>query len=262
MEGENGEMVIHVGSRTQDVTNDRFRGATEYVKKHEGIGEYLKKFPSHRLYWEWLIAHTITNYNAENYNHFYLFDIENGEWERTSQQYVREVSGKYGIRTPNTFAIINRPGQEDILQFVGKSCLGPIWEWVVIKNEEFINKFGDRCYAKWVSDGFKEENNIVFGNAEANDVEAKLVGKYIGLERVKKVINKVEQNEDKNISREDMAKIIGMTHYDFLQEEFGAIAKMWIVNFHRLSSLSTKKIARIALDYIDGNALSIAFNQK
>ena len=102
-----------------------------------------------------------------------------------------------------------------------------------------------------MSDEFKEDNAIVFGNAASDDAEMKLVSKYITLTRVKKIMNKIEQNEDVDIGRPHMAKIIGMTYYDFLQEEVMAIAKCGIVSFKRLNSLSTQKIARIALDIID-----------
>ncbi len=255
---------IHVGSRTQVVGNTTiktwFRGAVEYINNHNGIVGFLKEYPDCRLYGEWLVPHTITSYNAENYNHFYLFDIEDCDENRLSQVEVMDVARMYGIKTPHMYAIIDNPTQDNILEFVGKSMLGPIGEGLVIKNETFVNKFGDRCYGKIVSDEFKEDNMIVFGNAATDDNEMKLVSKFVTLERIRKVMNKIEQNEDKNIAREDMAKIIGMTWYDFLSEEVMAISKMGTIDFRRLSKLSTQKVARIALDIIDGNALSVAFD--
>jgi hypothetical protein len=261
---EDGE--IFVGSRTQIVWNKEiktwFRGAVEYANASSGIREFFKKFPSHRMYWEWLVPHTITSYNAENYSHFYLFDIEQENWDRFSQNLVKWWANELNIRTPHTFAVITNPTIDNILEFVGKSTLGPIGEWVVVKNENFVNKFWDKCYGKIVSDEFKEDNAIVFGNAASKDVEMELVSKFISLERIKKIMNKIEQNEDVDIGRPHMAKIIGMTYYDFLQEEVMAVAKCGIVNFKRLNSLSTQKIARIALDIIDWNATSVAFNQE
>jgi len=251
---------IHVWSRTQDVTLGSFRGAVEYCKGHKGICEYLRLYPLHRLYGEWLVPHTITSYNAENYSHFYIFDIENEEWNRMSQEYVRSVAKDYKIRTPHTFAVITNPTIDNLMEFVGKSTLWPIGEWVVVKNEKFVNKFGNECYGKIVWDEFKEDNAIVFGNAASDDAEMKLVSKYVNIERIRKVMNKIEQNEDKDIERKDISKIIWMTYYDFLQEEVGSISKMGIINFNRLSKLSTQKIARIALDIIDWNPESVAFN--
>jgi len=50
----------------------------EYVNNHEGINALLDSFDTTdvRLYGEWLVPHTITDYNSLSYNHFYLFDIE------------------------------------------------------------------------------------------------------------------------------------------------------------------------------------------
>lgn len=251
------DWIIHVGSRTQIVWNKEiktwFRGAVEYANGHWGIQNYLKLFPNHRLYWEWLVPHTITSYNSENYSHFYLFDIEDEDSKRLPQSYVRGTAELYWIKTPHTFAVITNPTIDNIMEWVGKSTLWPIGEGVVIKNEYFVNRFWDKCYGKIVSDEFKEDNAVTFGNAASEDTEMKLVSKYITLSRVKKIINKIEQNEDKDIERKDMAKIIGMTYYDFLQEEISSIAKQGTINFNRLSKLSTQKIARIALDIIVDN---------
>lgn len=251
---------IQVWSRTQNVTLGSFRGAVEYVKAHQGILNYFGLHKSHRMYWEWLVPHTITSYNAENYNNFYLFDIEDEDGKRLPQSYVRGTAELYGIRTPHTFAVITNPTIDNIMEFVGKSTLGPIGEGVVIKNESFVNKYGDKCYGKIVSDEFKEDNTVVFGNAASDDAEMKLVSRYVTIERIRKIMNKIEQNEDVDISRKHIAKIIGMTYYDFLQEEVMAVAKCGIVNFKRLNSLSTQKIARIVLDIIDWHPESVAFN--
>lgn len=92
---EDGE--IHVGSRTQDVTLQEggFRGAVPYIKNHKGINDFLKACPNFRLYGEWLVPHTITNYNPEAYNHFYLFDIEDENGERMCLAEVDDYANIY-----------------------------------------------------------------------------------------------------------------------------------------------------------------------
>jgi len=41
---------IHIGSRNNDVTDGTFRGATQYIREHKGICEYLSQNPDTRLY--------------------------------------------------------------------------------------------------------------------------------------------------------------------------------------------------------------------
>ena len=62
-------------------------------------------------------------------------------------------------------------------------------EGIVIRNPEFINQFGDKCNAKLVSEGFMEDNGIVFGgNNKYSEAywEQYISNKYIDVARVKK----------------------------------------------------------------------------
>lgn len=241
---------IHVGSRTQDVTTKWFRGAVEYVHSHEWIVNYLSIYKWHRLYGEWLVKHTIWNYNPNAYNHFYLFDVEDYNGDRLTPEDVSSIANKYNIKTPQVIATIYRPTYPQIEEVVWKSWIWPVGEGVVIKNMNFINMFGDMVYAKVVSDKFKEDNQIVFGSDSNHDVELKLVSKFINEGRVRKIINKIEQNEDRIIQNSDINKIIWITYYDFISEEISTIAKMWVIDFNKLAKLANKKIAYLSLEII------------
>jgi hypothetical protein len=262
---------FYVWSRTKTVwTPDKkewFRGAVEYINKDikdnlSGLFDLLEaeyNTKDIRLYWERLIRHTIWNYNFQNYNHFYLFDIE-VDWEFIEYTRFSWYCVEYDIRTPKVFWLFKNPSVDEIEQFVWKSNIWPDWEWIVIKNFDFINKFWDKVYAKIVSDKFKENNLITFWGCQQWDNEVKIVLKYCTDWRIRKIINKIEQNEDKNISLEDISKIIWYTQHDIITEEVWNFHKYWVINFKRLKWLIAKRTASISLSIINWEPISVAFD--
>lgn len=260
---------IFVGSRTQIVWDrDRkegFRGAVQYVNNHEWIKELFSVLEKEyntkdiRLYWEWLIPHTITNYNIDSYKHFYLFDIEI-KWENIRIDLVSGYANYFQIKTPYTFLKKENPNKEEIEKFVWESKIWPVWEWIVIKNLDFVNKYWSRCYAKIVWEKFKEDNMITFWWMQKWDNEVKILLKFCIPWRIIKIINKIEQNEDKDIELQDIPRIIWMVYHDILTEEINFISKQWIVDFKRLKKLCWKRTALISKSIILWEEISLAFD--
>lgn len=256
---------MYVGSRTQTVGTDKiknwFRGAVEYINNHEWIKELFDFLENEyetsdiRLYWEWLVPHTITNYNKEAYNHFYLFDIE-VNWERIEFESIEW----YNIKTPHLFWVLENPTKSDLDKFIWKSMIWPVWEWIVIKNYNFINKFWNRNYAKMVSQQFKEDNWVIFWNNTKTDNEMDITAKYCDWERIRKIMNKIEQNDWVTIEKKYIAQIIWMVWYDIITEEANNISKYWVVDFNRLKWFITKKVRMLSLNHFEWGAISVAFN--
>lgn len=273
---------IHVGSRNNDITGtDNLNNFYDYVMGHEGIKNLLNHFPYFRLYGEWLIKHTI-NYSELHTKQFYLFDIfEEGEDGLTKRRTVEEVNllGElYSIKTPHLFAVLDNPIPEEIEQYVGQSKLGDKGEGVVIKNFDFINKFGRNTYAKLVTEKFKEDNAITFGsNNKHSDTywEMYIVNKYVSLGRVEKVKNKLipllgKNKEDKyyidnkGLSTDLHQSLLMLTsrvastvYHDLLSEEIWEIAKKaGVIDFKALSRLVQRKAIQI-YHYLLNNKISI-----
>ena len=260
---------IFVWSRRTVVGTDKikewFRGAVEYINTHKGIRRLLDTLEwDIRLYWEWLVPHTITDYNSLSYNHFYLFDVEVDGVRKTPEK-VFEFAETFWIKTPEIFWVYKNPSVEDIQQFVWQTTLkenNTGWEWIVIKNLDFINKWWRGSYAKIVSENFKEENWVVFGNHQRWDTEMLLTNKYCVVGRVRKIINKIEQQQDKDISKQDIKQIIWRLQNDIITEEARNISKKWLINFKRLKGLIGKRGARITIDIIEWNEESVAFGNE
>lgn len=248
---------IRCGSRSKQIT-EGFNGFIDYVMTNEPIKKLLTDRPEFRLYGEWLVRHTI-HYKETSYKKFYLFDITMKDMPDAPflrQSEVAHIAEQYSIPHPQIFAEIDHPTIEQINEFVGKSSLGEVGEGVVIKRTNFVDKFGEKRHAKVVSQQFKEDNGIVFGgNNKHSDTyeEMYIVNKYMTLERVKKVMHKLQPMIDKKLDMEHTARVINTAYHDMLTEEIWAIQKdSSKIDLKALARLSQRKAAQIYKDLLSG----------
>jgi len=288
---EDGE--VKCGSRTR-VLEEGFNGFVDFVRSNEKVRQFLLENPKLRLYGEWLVRHTIA-YNETAYRQFYLFDVleqpdellescsekidsqmkkreieeqrsrdivRQCEWFDEDQ--VRQVAEKCDLRTPELFDRLNDPSLEDLQEYAGKTVLGQKGEGVVIRNNEFVNKWGDRVCAKIVTQEFKEDNGIVFGGNNKHSEtykEMKMVNNFMTLARVQKIMNKLQPHIDKRLDKEHTSRIINTAYRDMFEEELWEfVKKNKEINFTHLQNLACKKAARIYHDILD-NHLSVAYDK-
>lgn len=245
------EGLIRVGSRSKQIT-EGFNGFVDYVMTNEPIKKLLADHPDWRLYGEWLVRHTIA-YKETSYKKFYLFDIlVDGKLMNPAE--VQMVGLNYGIPSPVMFLIKENPTEDEIKKVVGQTTLGEVGEGVVIKNPMFVNKFGEQQYAKIVTEAFKEDNGVVFGgNNKHSDTywEMYIVNKYMTLERIQKIMNKLQPVVDKKLDLEHTPRIIGTAYHDMLTEEIWEISrKAAKVDFNALQRIAQKKAAQVYKDII------------
>lgn len=250
---------IEMGSRTRQLRGDEtFNGFIPYVLAHTGIQALLTLHPSYRLYGEWLVKHTI-DYKATAYKKFYLFDIwvpdggEEGHF--LHQEQVASYAKEFGIDVVPMYTPITNPTLEQIDELVGKSEFGDRGEGVVLKNLTFKNGFGDMVYAKRVTESFKEDNGIVFGgNNKHSDTywEMFVTNKYMTLERVQKILNKLQPEVNERLDMKHIPRIMGMAYHDMLTEEIWEIqAKVVALNFDALKRCCNKKSRQIFIDILN-----------
>jgi hypothetical protein len=252
--------VICMGSRSQKIT-EGFNGFCQYVRENEAIKNLFAKMPTLRLYGEWLVRHTIA-YNELAYKHFYLFDIEDTATGVMLDPVTTVIIAKeHGIKHPQIFADVCNPTPEFVKAFAGKTELGEKGEGVVIKNPDFKNKFGEWQYAKVVTEEFKEDNGVVFGgNNKHSDTywETYVVNKYMTLERIQKIINKVQPLVEKRLDLEHIPRITNTAYHDMLTEEIWDIqAKVEALDFKTLKRIAIKKAVQIYKEIITGD-ISVA----
>lgn len=261
--GDGGE--IRVGSRNNDLTSNgnEFNGAVKYANTHEGIKKLLTDMPNCRLYGEWLVRHTLA-YNETAYKKFYMFDIYNHAVDAFYDQAAVQSLGKeYGIETVPFLGEFENTNLKELTKLVEgqKSVYGEKREGIVIRNPEFVNTFGDKCNAKIVSEGFMEDNGITFGgNNKYSEAywEQYISNKYITLERVKKIMNKIQPEVNKRLDMEHIPRICGTVYHDMLTEEAWEIAnKVKKVDYDVLKRICFKKAKQVYVDILTGQ-ISVA----
>lgn len=244
--------VIQCGSRNRHLIDDDFNGFVTYARSHEGIKAFFEMQPYSILYGEWLVKHTI-QYKHTCYKKFYLFDIYNSG-EFASPLAVEDIANKFEIDcVPNIAEFIN-PTLDQINDLVGKSQFGDRGEGVVIKNMDFVNKFGDLVYAKVVCSDFKEKNLLIFNdNDKHSDTynEMYFVNKYMTLSRVKKITEKLQPEINEKLDMKHIPRVCETAYHDMLTEEiWEASKKIQSINFKSLKNIAHKKAKIIYLDIL------------
>jgi hypothetical protein len=182
-----------------------------------------------------------------------------------SQEGVKKMGELWSIQTAHLFGVYENPTLELIKELAAQSTLGDKSEGVVIKNYEFLNKFGDRVYAKYVNPEFKEENAIVFGgnNRGAEHYhEIWATNKYMTLARVQKIMQKLSAIKNAPLDIKDTARVIQSAYHDMFEEAMWEIAKKCrAINFVALQNIATRKASKIFRDILD-NHISVAYNQE
>lgn len=255
------EGKVRCGTRTRMLPEDEsFNGFQEAVRSNLNLAMYFSRNPDHILYGEWLVKHTIT-YNEEAYKKIYLFDIYDtatGNW--LPQEEVKEEAEFLGLEYPHIF-FKGKATEEQIKEFVGKSMIAPAGEGVVLKNPDFINKFGDHAYAKVVHEKFKESNAIVFGGNNKHSEsywEMYVVNKYCTTARVRKIMQKLQAETDRRLDMEHTSRVAGTCYHDMIQEEaWEIVKKVPKLDFKKLQSFSHRKFIQIYHDILN-NSLSVA----
>lgn len=256
--------TVKCGSRTRELPLDEsFNGFQETVNNNTLIRQWLIDHPQCRLYGEWLVKHTIT-YPDTAYRKIYLFDILD-DGNLYPQEYVQLAAESMLLEYPTVFLkdVMITDIEKIKESFVGKSGITDAanGEGIVIKSLEFINKFGDPCYAKLVHEKFKEANAIVFGgNNKHSDSyeEMYIVNKYCTLGRVQKIMMKLQATSERRLDMENTSEIAGRCLHDMIIEECWEIFNMGkVLNNRKLKGLATRKFIQLYHDIL-GNSISIA----
>lgn len=235
---------IQCGSRNRHLINDNFNGFVDYARSYAGIKTLLVKFPGVILYGEWLVRHSV-KYPEGAYKKFYLFDIY-FEGALINAELMYACANDCGIQTVPYVGTFNNPTVEELKALVGKSALGESGEGIVIKNMNFLNKFGDLCYAKMVCENFQESSKAAIVD---NDKESYIVSKYMTVGRVVKIMNKLQPEINERLDMQHIPRICNSAYHDMITEEIWEITKkVDVINFKVLAKLSFLKAKELYIN--------------
>ena len=229
---------INAGSRNRHLSleNDN-AGFLEWCLSQDNILNYLLENPTHRLYGEWLVPHSLKTYRSEAWRRFYIFDValdkDDSEIKHESDDKIKYIHyNEYKpllekhnldfippisvIRNCNYETLVNQLIKNDFMIEDGKGY----GEGIVIKNYEFKNKYGRQTWAKIVTSEFKEKHAKEMGK---NTVEGKkmieedIAKKYVTLALCEKEYAKIEN--ESGFTSKSILRLLNVIYYEIVRED-------------------------------------------
>jgi hypothetical protein len=262
LDGSNGLVWLdddgmQCGSRKRHLTDNTEdnAGFREYIMWQANILEYLHKFPTHILYGEWLVSHTLKTYRDDMWREFYVFDVYS-----TSQEcyipyddYCEELS-HCGIKFIPRIVEIKNPTEEKLTQIMQENRWSikdgeGIGEGIVIKNYDFANRYERTTWAKLVSTDFKDKHIKAMGEPkmEMNPVECQMAAK-LPQDLVDKVYANLVAKNDNMWANSLIPRLISTVWHDFITEELWTLIKKFknpTVNFRLLQHHVTARLKEL-----------------
>jgi len=234
---EKGE--IQAGSRRRQLTLESDNaGFYAWVKEQQNILEYLKANPTHRLFGEWLVPHSLKTYHKDAWRKFYVFDVsidkKQSEIIHSSDDRIKYLPydeykdglENHNIRFIYPISIITNASYEQLVNQLIKNVYliedgKGVGEGIVIKNYDFKNKYGRNTFAKIVTSEFKEKHTKTMGASEMKGkkrVEEEIALEFVTLALCEKVKSKIELDND-CFSSKDIPRLLNTVYYDLIKED-------------------------------------------
>lgn len=253
------EGSIKAGSRnrTLSLENDN-AGFYAHVLSNEKIKNYLKKHPTHRLYGEFLVPHTLKTYRDDAWRKFYIFDITIDKDEE-NVEYIpydiyKPMLDEFELEYIPPIAKVSNASYEAFLrsldknEFLIKDGQG-VGEGVVIKNYDFYNKYKRQTWAKIVTTEFKEKHNKTMGYNEIKVkrmVEEEIIEEFCTEAFIEKEFAKIV-NEKEGWKSQYIPMLLGRVYSELVKEEIWNIVKKFKnpkIDFKTLNALLVQKVKK------------------
>lgn len=241
---------IKAGSRNRELTveNDN-AGFYKWVLQNKTLEKFLHYYPQFRLYGEWLVPHTITDYREDAWNKFYVFDVYNDQdGQFLSYENYKILLDHFNIEYIPCWKIINNGTLENYLR-EAEQCKYLLkqdqdGEGIVIKNYGFINKYNKVTWAKIVNSEFKEQNYKIFGSPEMGKqlIEQEIVDSHVTQAFCEKEYAKLKLD---GWNSKRIPELLGKIWHALITEELWDIIKQHKdpkIDFKFLRNLTIQKI--------------------
>jgi hypothetical protein len=265
IDGTNGsvwlEEIVKAGSRNRELTleNDN-QGFYNYIIADKRIEDYLHKHPTHRLFGEWLVKHSLKTYRDDAWRKFYIFDVcldkEDDLLEYIPYDIYQPMLEEFELDYIPPLAKIRNPTYDSLVklldktgQFLIKNGAGQ-GEGIVIKNYDFYNKWSRQTWAKMVLNEFKEKQHKEMGAPlvlAEKMIEEDIIDDFLTTAFIEKEYAKIV-NEKEGWRSQYIPMLFGKVYYELVNEEAWNIVKKYEkpkVDFKRLYSLVVNKIKQI-----------------
>jgi hypothetical protein len=254
----NGNICCGSRKRQISVENDN-QGFAKFVEENKAsFVEFFKWLPFCILYGEWLVPHTLKTYRKEAWRKFYIFDVFQSDrfihFDIYKERLESDFSGNDNIEVIYPLFRSRNPSLIHLESALEKNTYllpeGEIGEGIVIKNYDFVNKYGRVTWAKLVRNAFKEKHVKEMGVPTLDGettVEEKIVEKFVTDHLVHKVFDKI-RTEMEGWKAQYIPRLLNTVWHDLITEEMWSILKEYknpTIDFKRLNRLTTDRIKSI-----------------
>ena len=256
--------TLGFGSRNRELSldddNAKFMASIKNdTELYSSLFKYLSEYPTHIIYGEWLVPHTLKTYNDNAWRQFYIFDIYDTEYQRyiPYPHYNEYLTEFYpNLKMIPTIAVLDNPTEEEIKSYLDKTgdwlVKAGLGEGIVIKNYDFVNKYGRTTWAKVLCEDFRNTKSKVRSenreNKDENPIEYEII-KLLTLEHILKEKTKIEEKYD-GWSDKYIFELLNRVFNEFWRDNWEIILKkfkMPTISFKKLKQLSDIKVKEILL---------------
>ena len=256
--GEDGQ--IHAGSRNRELSLEKDNaGFFNAISNDERIMAYLEKHPSHRLFGEWLVPHSLKTYRDDAWKRFYVFDVcvdadNEGGLEYIPYPVYQPLVEEAGLDYLAPIRILKNATLDDFIKCVNENNFlikdgAGVGEGVVIKNYDFYNRYKRQTWTKIVTSEFREKHYKAMGAPvkENRLVEEDIVDKFVTRAFVDKEFAKIV-NEVGGWTSKMIPRLLSSVYHELICEEMWNILKEFknpTVNFRVLNNFVVAKIKQV-----------------
>lgn len=250
------EGILKAGSRTRELSleNDN-AGFYAYAMNEPKFKVYLDKHPTHRLYGEWLVPHTIKNYEDDAWRKFYVFDVVE-EFDEERFRYVpydeyKPMLEEFDIEYIEPITIIEN-GTRDTFESLLDSATflvkeGTNGEGIVLHNYDFVNRYGRTVWAKIVRDEFRatKEHKVKKDTEHKDSIEHKIVSNFCTQAFIEKEYQKLLNEVNGEWNSKMIPRLLNHIYHTFVVEEIWNIIKKYkypTIDFKLLNILVVDKV--------------------
>lgn len=254
---------IKAGSRNRELTLEKDNaGFYKFVLENENIKKYLEKHPTHRLYGEFLVPHSLKTYREDAWRRFYIFDVcldkEDGSVEYIPYDIYKPLVEEFGLDYIPPIVTMTNGSYEYFIRTLDNNTFmiqdgKGVGEGIVIKNYDYYNKYKRQIWAKIVTNEFKEIHKREMGvnNIKTEKViEQEIVDNYCTAVFIEKEYSKI-LNETGEWNNRKIPILLGRVFSELVKEETWNIIKKYknpTINYKTLNALVINKIKTVKSD--------------
>jgi thiol-disulfide isomerase/thioredoxin len=245
--------ILKTGSRKRELTfqNDN-AGFLHHISENEFIIRLVDDTKL-RLYGEWLVPHTLRTYRQDAWNKFYVFDVIDGNGRFLHYEEYSKILAHYGVEFIPPLCKMTNPSYEDLVKLLDENTYliqdgKGTGEGIVIKNYDFVNRYGRVTWGKIVRNEFKEHQSEkeVRERKAINGIENVIVDKYVTQALVEKEYSKIDNECGWNSKL--IPRLLNTVYYSLVNEESWNFVKEFkkpTVDFKKLLQVTIQKTKEV-----------------